>query len=218
VLVALSANSPYWRGIDTGHASWRSQIWSRWPSGGPQQPFGDAATYRRTAEQMVRWGASLDAGMLYFDARLSETFPTVEIRVADVATEVEDALLVALLARGLTETAARAWQSGEQPPGYRSDLLRVASWRAARFGVAGPLVHPVHGELAEARDVVGALVEHTRPALADAGDLDTVRDLFERLVNRGGGATLQRRVFERTGALEAVVEDLARRTEESWAG
>jgi carboxylate-amine ligase len=215
VLIALSANSPYWRGVDTRHASWRSQIWSRWPSGGPQQPFGDAAGYRRTAAQMMQWGASLDPGMLYFDVRLSETFPTVEIRVADVCTEVDDALLVALLARALTETAARDWRAGIDPPAYRADLLRVASWRAGRFGLAGPLVHPLRGEPAETRDVVSALLDHVGPALEDSGDTQLVRDLFEQVVSRGGGATRQRRVFERTGELRSVVQDLVQRTEES---
>jgi glutamate---cysteine ligase / carboxylate-amine ligase len=218
VLVALSANSPYWRGVDTRHASWRSQIWSRWPSGGPQEPFGDVAGYRRTAARMMEWGASLDPGMLYFDVRLSESFPTVEIRVADVCTEVDDALLVALLARALTETAARDRRSGAEPPAYRADLLRVASWRAGRFGLGGPLVHPLRGEPAETREVVSALLDHVGPVLEEAGETDLVRDLFERMVGRGGGATRQRRVFERTGELRAVVQDLVQRTEESWAG
>ena len=217
VLIALSANSPYWRGADTRHASWRSQIWSRWPTGGPQEPFGDVAGYRRTAARMMEWGASLDAGMLYFDVRLSESFPTVEIRVADVCTEVDDALLVALLARALTETAARDWRAGTDPPAYRADLLRVASWRAGRFGLAGPLVHPLRGEPAETREVVSALLGQVGPALEDSGETELVRDLFERMVARGGGATRQRRVFERTGELRAVVHDLVQRTEESWS-
>ena len=216
VLIALSANSPYWRGVDTGHASWRSQIWSRWPTAGPQEAFGDVEGYRRTAARMVEWGASLDPGMLYFDVRLSETFPTVEIRVTDVCTEVDDAVLVALLARALTETAARESRAGGGPPDYRADLLRVASWRAGRFGVAGPLVHPLRGERAETREVVAALLGHVRPALEDAGEVELVRDLFERMLNRGGGATRQRRVLERTGELRAVVRDLAQRTEQSW--
>ena len=71
LLVALGANSPYWQGRDTGHASWRSQVWSRWPTAGPAQPFGDVATYRAVSEQMIGWGAGLDAGMLFFVVRLA---------------------------------------------------------------------------------------------------------------------------------------------------
>jgi carboxylate-amine ligase len=212
-LVALSANSPFWQGRDTGHASWRSQVWSRWPTAGAAQPFGDVATYREVADTMMTWGGALDPGMLYFDVRLSRTFPTVEIRVADVCTDVEDAALVALLARALVTTVA----IDPSPPTWRADLLRVAGWRAARFGLAADLVHPVKGVLAPPGAVFEALVERARPALEDAGDLERVQDSFDRLLARGNGATLQRRRFEERGSLAAVVEDLAVRTEETWA-
>jgi carboxylate-amine ligase len=212
LLVAVSANSPYWQGRDTGHASWRSQVWSRWPTAGVGEPFGDVGTYRAVAEQMVGWGAGLDAGMLYFDVRLAHEYPTVEIRVADVCTDLEDAVLVALLGRALVTTAA----AHEQPPTWRGDLLRIANWRAARHGLTADLVHPVDRVLTPPREVFEATVEHCRAALEEAGDLDLVQQSFERLLARGNGATRQRRVLEETGELGAVVEDLARRTEDSW--
>jgi glutamate---cysteine ligase / carboxylate-amine ligase len=212
VLVALSANSPYWHGRDTGHASWRSQVWGRWPTAGAAQPFGDLRSYRAVTERMIGWGGAIDPGMLYFDVRLSERYPTVEVRVADVTTDVEDAVLVSLLARALVATVA----VDATPPSWRADLLRVAGWRAARFGLAGDLVHPVEQRLAPAREVFDATVRHVRPALEEAGDLERVTGSFERLVATGTGATRQRSVFESTGDLRAVVADLARRTEESW--
>jgi carboxylate-amine ligase len=187
-------------------------VWSSWPTAGAAQPFGDVATYRAAADAMIGWGGALDAGMLYFDVRLSEKYPTVEIRVADVTTEVEDAVLVALLARALVATAA----ADSALPAWRADLLRVAGWRAARFGLAGSLVHPVEARLVPAREAFDALVAHCRTALEDTGDLVRVTDSFERLAARGTGASRQRSVFEATGDLGAVVADLARRTEESW--
>ncbi len=225
VLLALSANSPFWQGRDTRHASWRSHVWGRWPTAGPREPFGDIATYRAVTERLTGWGASLDPGMLYFDVRLSPRYPTVEVRVADVCTDVEDALLVALLARALVETVASG--AVETPgaagvpegPGevaWRTDLLRAAGWRASRFGLAGDLVHPVHGGLVPARTAVEATLRLVRPALEEAGDLERVTGSFERLMAVGGGATRQRRVRETTGDLAGVVADLARRTEESW--
>jgi carboxylate-amine ligase len=213
LLVALGANSPYWNGRDTGHASWRSQVWSRWPTAGAAQPFGDVETYRAVSGSMLEWGAGLDTGMLYFDVRLAQRYPTVEIRVADVCTDVEDALLVALLTRALVATVATA----PAGPPWRGDLLRVAGWRAARHGIAGDLVHPLDATLAPARAVFEAAVEHSRDALDEHGDLELVRDSFERLVARGSGATRQRRAHDASGSLRGVVEDLARRTEDSWA-
>jgi carboxylate-amine ligase len=213
LLVAIAANSPYWQGIDTGHASWRSQVWSRWPTAGPAEPFGDLTTYKQVSEQMIAWGGGLDPAMLYYDVRLADAYPTVEIRVADVCTDPEDALLVGLLARGFVTAAA----ADPSPPVWRGDLLRVASYQAARHGLSADLVHPTEATLAPPREVFGAAVEHLRPALEEAGDLDLVHRLFEQLLARGNGSTRQRQVFEATGSLLAVVEDLARRTEESWA-
>jgi carboxylate-amine ligase len=211
-LLAVSGNSPYWEERDTGHASWRSRVWGQWSTAGPSQPFGDVATYREVTGRMVEWGGALDAGMVYLDARLSEQYPTVEIRVADVCTDPEDGVLVALLARSLV-TAVAAAPSAEP---WRADLLRVAAWRASRHGLTGDLVHPVEGRLAPPREVFAALLSFAGEALREAGDEERVSDSFERLMSRGTGATRQRRLLEAGGDMVDVVDDLARRTEESW--
>ena len=217
VLLAISANSPYWNGHDTGYASWRTQIWTRWPSNGTGEPFGSRSEYDDVARRLVDWGVALDEAMVYFDARLSRTFPTVEIRVADVCTDPEDAILFAALARALVTTAATPG-SQLRAPEWRSDLIRAASWRASRYGLASRLVDPATLELAPARAVVESLVRRVREALDATDDLGLVVDLLERLLSRGGGATRQRRTFESAGTLEAVVDDLRTRTEESWSG
>jgi glutamate---cysteine ligase / carboxylate-amine ligase len=211
VLTAISANSPYWQGTDTGYASWRSQVWGRWSSTGAREPFGDVETYREVGERTMAWGGAMDPAMLYFDARLAENYPTVELRVCDVCLEVEDAVLVAVLARALVTTAAV-----READHWRSDLLRVASWRAARYGTAGDLVHPGTRELASPRDVFAALLEAVGPALDETGERRFVGDGFERLLARGNGAVRQRRTFEETGDLVAVVDDLADATEATW--
>ena len=150
--------------------------------------------------------------MLYFDARLAEAYPTVEVRVADVCLDVEDAVLVAVLVRALVDTA-----SGTEVDPWRGDLLRVATWRAARYGIAGDLVHPGRGELAPPREVFAALLRHVGAHLDRSGQRELVEDRFERLLARGNGAVRQRRRFEETDDLSAVVDDLAEATEASWA-
>ena len=214
VLLAVSANSPYWRGADSGHASWRSQIWSRWPTGGPREPFRSPEEYARTAERLQEWGAALDAGMLYYDVRPAREFPTVELRVSDVCTEPEDAVLVAALVRALVHTLARehrAAGAGREDP-WRTDLLRAAQWRAARFGMATTLVHPERLSLVPARDAVLAVLDRCAESLEESGDRAEVVDLLDRMLARGPGAARQRAVFAAEGTLEAVVADLARRT------
>jgi carboxylate-amine ligase len=206
VLTALTANSPFWQGSDTGYASYRSQAWHRWPSAGPNEVFTDAAQYHRLIDDVLATQTVLDTGMIYFDARLSEKWPTVEVRTADVALRVEDAVTLAGLVRGLVETAARQAREGTPPPEVRGEVLRVAAWRAGRTGLTADLVDPRSGRPARAADVVHALLDHVRPALVDAGDEQRVAAGLATLLRRGTGADLQRRVHRESGGdLGAVV-------------
>ena len=192
VLLALSANSPFWQGEDTGYASYRSQVWQRWPTAGPTAPFGSGADYRQALDDLVATGAALDQAMVYFDARLSRRYPTVEIRVADVCLRAEDTLLIAALSRALVETAARAADAGEPPPRVRPELLRAASWGAARMGLRGPLLHPLRMRRAPAAEVVAALLAHVAPVLTEQGELEHVTHSWRALLARGTGAEEQR--------------------------
>lgn len=205
VLTALTANSPFWLGRDSGHASYRAQAWNRWPSSGPNELFADAAAYHRLVADLLATETIVDTGMIYFDARLSERWPTVEVRVADVALHAEDAVTLAGLVRGLVETAAGEWRAGVPAPAVRSEVVRMAGWRASRSGLSAELVHPPTGRPAPAADVVTALLDHVRPALAAAGDERRVADGVATILQRGTGADLQRRILAETGDLTAVV-------------
>jgi carboxylate-amine ligase len=215
LLTALTSNSPYASGRDTGYASWRQQVWTRWPTSGTAEPYGSAAEYHRVRDTLIRVGAAFDEGMLYFDARLSATYPTVEIRVADTCTDVDDAVLATALARALVETLAG--RSAPRDPA-RSDLLRAAWWRAARYGLTGDLVHPVTWDLVTAAEALRALAEEVGPALESAGDSALVDEGLARLATSGTGARRQRQAFERTGDLQGVVADLVTRTAQAAAG
>lgn len=207
-LLALSANSPYWMGDDSGYTSFRSQVWSRWHTAGPTRRFGTPEAYHAAVDGLVATGTILDKGMVYFDARLSARYPTVEIRVADVCLSADTATLLAALARGLVETAARAADS--PAPEAPVEILRTALWRASRSGLAGDLVDPRTWRPAPAHDVVGALVDHVREALQDMGDLDTVTELLGTLWSRGNGAARQRAwAAEANGDLGAVARRAA---------
>ncbi|MEU8797026.1 glutamate--cysteine ligase [Spirillospora sp. NPDC048819] len=211
-LLALSANSPFWQGSDTGYESWRHQVWGRWPSSGPTELFGSAKAYRATVEALLATGALVDEGMIYFDARLSRHYPTVEIRVPDVCLDAGDAVLMAACVRALVDTAAGAWHRGEPPDPVRADLMRLAMWRAGRSGLRGDLVHPSTRCAAPAREVVGALLDHLSPALERSGDLKAVTSMLHDLLERGNGAQVQRAVHARTRDLTAVVAAAADRT------
>ncbi|WP_240675115.1 glutamate--cysteine ligase [Cellulomonas endophytica] len=211
-LLALSANSPFADGLDTGYAAWRPQAWVRWPGSGPSDPFGSAAAYRATVAAMLGTGVPLDEGMVYLDARLSARWPTVEIRVADVCLDPRDAVLLAVLARALVTTAAQEHAEGRPVPVVPTPVLRLASWRASRSGTEDVLVHPVTVRPVPAPVAVAALVTHVRPALEEAGDLRRAATGVARVLRRGGGARRQRQVLAATGDLAAVVADAVERT------
>jgi glutamate---cysteine ligase / carboxylate-amine ligase len=211
-LLALSANSPFWQGRDSGYASFRYQAWGRWPSSGPANLFGSARAYHGVVQAMADTGTVLDEGMIYFDARLSRHYPTIEVRVADVCLYPDDAVLIAALVRSLAETAARAWRAGEPASPVRTELLRLAAWRASRSGLDDKLADPVTNRPVAARAVTHQLLEHVRPALTDAGEFSIVKDLLAELLARGNGARLQRQAYQRAGEIRDVVLDAITRT------
>jgi carboxylate-amine ligase len=212
VLNAVSANSPFWQGADTGYASYRNILWNQWPTAGPTDAFGSVAGYDERVASLVSSGAALDDAMIYFDARLSAQYPTVEIRVADVCSSVDYAVLIAAICRALVETTAGEAQRGVDysPPGV--GILRAAAWRAARWGLAGTLVDVRRGGTTAAMRLVDELVDYIRPALIEFGDEKLVDSGIELLRERGTGADAQRAWAREPGGLSTVVSRVAERT------
>jgi len=212
VLHAATANSPFAKGADSGYASWRSIEWERWPSVAPTPYLDSHEHYGRLIRQLTASGVLLDEGMLYWYARLSARYPTVEIRIGDVCPSVDDAVLIAALVRALVATALADVAEGR--PAVRTDhhLLVAAHWRAAHDGLEGEGVDLADGELRPAWELLDRLVERVRPELVRHGDLDRVTDLLGGLRRHGSGAARQRAVFARTGRLTDVVADVARQT------
>jgi carboxylate-amine ligase len=205
VLTALSANSPFWNGMQTGFESYRTQAWNRWPTAGPSGIYGTYSAYRRVVARLLDSGVMLDEGMIYFDARLSRNHPTVEVRVADVCLRAEDAALIAVLVRALVETASREWHDGVEPAPVPTVLLRMASWQASSEGLGGELLDFGTFRPAPAVDVVRSLVDYLAPVLQEQGELASARQGVEDVIARGTGAAEQRRVRDR--ALAAAEPD-----------
>lgn len=212
VLLALSANSPFWQGKDSRYSSYRSRVWGRWPTAGPVEVFGSAEGYHGQVKALLDTGVLRDEGMIYFDARLSHRYPTVEIRVADVCLDPALTVLLATLVRGLVETAARQWRAGEPPAGHPAAVLRMAAWQAGRSGLEHQLLDPRTMRPAPAEDVVRALLAHVREALEDSGDLKSAEATLTSVLRKGNGARVQREILERTGSLRETVTECVRLT------
>jgi carboxylate-amine ligase len=143
-LLAITANSPIAGGHDTGWASWRYAVWSRWPTATPPEAWPDAAAYDAAGRRLIGQGAAIDERNIYFLARLSPRYPTVEVRVADVCLDAGTALLLAGLTRALLATAlaeARRGALAAAPP-----TRQVAVSLAAAAGTGWAAVDPVTGQ------------------------------------------------------------------------
>ncbi|MDX3189537.1 glutamate--cysteine ligase [Streptomyces sp. MN03-5084-2B] len=202
-LLALSANSPFDHGRDTGYASWRMVLQSRFPGSGIAPHLRGHAEYRRTVETLVDCGALVDPDQTFWLARPSGRFPTVEFRVADTALTVDHAVLQALLSRALVRQALTDLDAGREAAPLNSQVAAAAVWAAARHGLSGDLVDAVEQTRRPAWTLVGELLEHVRAPLEESGDLAEVRKLVDAVRADGTGAAQQRAIADR-GAAEAV--------------
>lgn len=207
-LIALTANSPYWAERDTGYASWRTMIWSRWPVAGPPPYLTSAAHYDELVATMLAGGGLVDDGTIFWDIRPSAHLPTLEIRVGDMPMTPVESVLVAALVRALVVTAAAAVDRGDTGPVIPGELLRLAYWRAARDGMTGCGIDVRTGRPASAAELADRLVQAVRPVLDGTGDLDRVTGWLRELTGGGDGATRQRAAAARRGRLTDVVDHL----------
>ncbi|MEU7600035.1 glutamate--cysteine ligase [Streptomyces sp. NPDC041003] len=213
-LIALAANSPFWGGRDTGHASWRAMAWSGWPSAGLPPHFTSTAHFRRSVQTLLGSGAALDIKMVYWDLRPSGHWPTLEIRAPDMSPNIDSAILQAELARALVSTALREIDEHHPEPAVRDDVLRLARWRAAHDGLEGFGLDPYTGTELPAADLAEALLDLVAPDLAAAGDLDHAAKTLAGLLRDGSGAHRQRVAFARRQDLTDVLRHLADETED----
>jgi carboxylate-amine ligase len=210
VLLALSANSPFWYGVDSGFASYRYQAMARWPTAGPCGIFGSAKEYDRQARALLRSGVALDDDMLYFDARLSAHFPTVEVRVTDICMDPTHAAVLAALVRALVETAGRQWRDGQPPQPITAAELRAWTWRASRFGTDGLLISPATGSPAPAGRVAAEMMALLRPVLEEYEEADCVETVVTAILNDGSGTRQQREAYARRHQATDVVDTALR--------
>ncbi len=204
-LLALTVNSPVMDTEDTGYASWRAMIWSRWPVGGAPPHFESGAHYERLVQSLIDSGALLDKGMVYWDIRPSANHPTIEVRVADLPMTVREVAVFAELVRALAATAV-----ANPPQDEPADpvLLRAAAWRAARDGIDGQGVDVRTGALVPAHEQAAKLVAYTADALRDVGQLSTVEDHLEWLRVNGSAAARQRRALAEDNDPRTLVDRL----------
>jgi carboxylate-amine ligase len=211
VLLALSANSPFWRGDNTGLASTRTPIFRAFPRTGMPPTYKDWHDFDRRIEFMVGSGAIEDYTYLWYDVRPHPKFGTVEVRVMDSQTHIEHTLGLAALVQALVRELSDHFESGAQLAEYPYEMLEENKWLAARHGLDGELVDLPSAERVPTRELARRLLDRARgfaQDLGSGGDLDGVEDLLER----GNGAARQVVVHEANHDLREVMAEIVAAT------
>jgi glutamate---cysteine ligase / carboxylate-amine ligase len=210
-LLALSANSPFWLGRDTGLASTRTKIFETFPRSGLPPAFASFEEFELLVERGIKTGSFPEYTYIWWDLRPHPKLGTIEIRIPDAQTRLESVAGLVALVQSLVATLADDFERGERPPVQPVTLISENKWRAARDGLNGKLIDLERDEERPAREAVLAFVERAEPAAACLGCREELGEV-ERLVERGTGADEQREVYEETGTLLAVAQWLAEQT------
>jgi carboxylate-amine ligase len=215
-LLALSASSPFWRGEATGLASSRQMVFAAFPRSGPPPRFRDYADYAEVVGQLEKTGCIADYTHIWWDIRLHPRFGTVEIRICDAVTRVEDAVALAAFCQALVKLYSERYAVGAEIPSYHRILTTENKWLAARYGLEAPVMDLATGR--RNRVPVAQLVRRTlkeiEPHARELGceqELEGIREILAR----GNGSDRQRRIWNANRDIVEVVREIAEATEEA---
>jgi len=217
-LLALSASSPFWRGEATGLSSIRQIVFAAFPRSGPPPRFRDYADYAEVVGQLEKTGCIADYTHIWWDIRLHPRLGTVEIRICDAVTRVEDAVALAAYCQALVKHYCERYESGKEIPSYHRILTTENKWLAARYGLEAPVMDLATGR--RNRVPVAQLIRRTlRDIESHARELGSERELegVRDILARGNGADRQRRTFNANRDIVEVVREIADATEAAAA-
>jgi carboxylate-amine ligase len=213
-LLALSASSPFWRGEATGLASSRQMVFSAFPRSGPPPRFRDYADYADVVGQLERSGCIADYTHIWWDIRLHPRLGTIEIRICDGVTRVDDAVAIAAYCQALVKQLCERYEAGERIPSFHRILTSENKWLAARYGLEAPVMDLESGRrnrvpLARlVRWTVADLERHARE-LGSERELEGILDIL----GRGNSADTQLRIFNANRDIVEVAREIANATE-----
>jgi carboxylate-amine ligase len=213
-LLALSASSPFWRGEPTGLASSRQMVFSAFPRSGPPPRFRDYADYAEVVGQLERSGCIADYTHIWWDIRLHPRLGTIEIRICDAMTRVEDAVAVAAYCQALVKHLSERYEAGEEIPSYHRILTTENKWLTARYGLEAPVMDLASGR--RNRIPVSRLIRRTVAEIGPhARELGSERELegVLEILARGNSADRQLRIYNTNRDIVEVAREIADATE-----
>jgi glutamate---cysteine ligase / carboxylate-amine ligase len=213
-LLAMSASSPFWRGEPTGLASSRQMVFSAFPRSGPPPRFRDYSDFAEVVGQLERSGCIADYTHIWWDIRLHPRLGTIEIRICDAVTRVEDAVAIAAYCQALVKQLCERHDGGEEIPSYHRILTSENKWLAARYGLEAPVMDLATGS--RNRAPVARLIRRTvaelRPHARELGSERELEGVLE-LLTRGSSADRQLRIYNANRDIAEVARAIANATE-----
>ncbi|MDX6542805.1 MAG: glutamate---cysteine ligase / carboxylate-amine ligase [Gaiellaceae bacterium] len=213
-LLALSASSPFWRGEPTGLSSSRQMVFAAFPRSGPPPRFKNYEDYAQVVGQLEKTGCIADYTHIWWDIRLHPRLGTVEIRICDAVTRVEDAVAITAYCQALVKLLCEQHERGEEIPSYHRILTTENKWLAARYGLEAPIMDLATGR--RNRMPVAQAVRRTlRELEPHARELGSERELegVKEILSRGNGSDRQLRIFNANRDIVEVVREIADATE-----
>ena len=213
-VLCLSTSSPFWLGRNTGLKSYRSVVFKNFPRTGVPPVMDSYASYEALLQSLIRTNSIPDGSKIWWDVRPHHKFPTLEYRVCDVCTRVDEAVCIAAI---LQAVVAKLWKLRRDNMTFRvypHTLIEENKWRAARFGLDGKLIDFGKQVDLPARALIREMIEWFIDDVVD--DLDSRKEVEYafRILDEGTSADRQLATYQRTGSLETVVDQLIRETEE----
>lgn len=210
-ILALTTSSPFWEGRNTGLKSYRSVIFRRFPRTGIPSTFSSHAEYDRFVQTLVSTNSIPNASKIWWDARPHHAYPTLEFRVADLCTTIDEALCVAAIFQSLVLKLWKMRRNNTTFRVYPPAMVDENKWRAVRYGIDGKLIDFGRQQELPARQLIHELVEFVDDSLDELGCRREVEYAYQ-ILEHGTSADRQLRVWNETGSLEAVVDHLRAET------
>src|SRR5271170_320072 len=210
-LLALSTSSPFWMGRNTGLKSFRTTVFRRFPRTGIPEQFESWSAYENFVNLLVKLNCIDTGKKIWWDVRPHPVFGTLEFRMFDVTTKVEEAVAIAALTQALVVKLHRLYTGNMGWRLYRRALIEENKWRAARYGIEGKLIDFGKEQEVAMRDLIPELLEFVDDVVDDLGSRSAV-EYVNTIMREGTSAERQLRVFQETGDLKAVVRNLVTET------
>jgi glutamate---cysteine ligase / carboxylate-amine ligase len=211
MLLALSANSPFWRTDPTGLLSTRTPIFRAFPRVGIPPRYDNFEDYSRRVKFMIDAGTIEDYTYLWYDVRAHPNFGTVEVRVMDAQTRVDHTLALAALVQALMKELSEHFDAGKKLSRYPYEMLDENKWLAARHGLEGELVDLPKRERVPTRELVRRVIKRIKPHAEELGSADALEGI-EDLLTKGNGAARQLVVYEANSDFREVVREIVEAT------